>query len=134
VHGFRGSGLKLSRGFAADPGVGVEEASANRDRIGAYERAMSVPVAVYLNVYRWGVEKPVDRAVAALVDVENSTSATGNLDEVYKAIKTHIGRVSACLSSARANHLEIHGLGDAKTKTARIAEVFLKTRQAYVVA
>jgi uncharacterized protein (DUF58 family) len=96
-------------------------------------KAMFIPIAIYINVYRWEVEKPVDRATAGLIDVENLVSIVNSLEEVYKAIKTHVNHVKAVLSSARANYLEIQGFSDAKIKTARIAEVFLKTRYTYIV-
>uniref|UniRef100_A0A7C4BBB1 Uncharacterized protein n=1 Tax=Ignisphaera aggregans TaxID=334771 RepID=A0A7C4BBB1_9CREN len=47
-------------------------------------KAMLTPVAVYVNVYRWEVEKPVDRATAALIDVENFVETVENLDECTK--------------------------------------------------
>jgi uncharacterized protein (DUF58 family) len=96
-------------------------------------KVMFIPIAIYINVYRWEVEKPVDRATAGLIDVENLVSIVNSLEEVYKAIKTHVNHVKAVLSSARANYLEIQGFSDAKIKTARIAEVFLKTRYTYIV-
>jgi len=51
---------------------------------------------------------------------------------VYKAIETHVNYVKTLLTNARVNYLEVQGLSDAKMKASRIAEVFLKTRQAYV--
>ncbi|MCC6016918.1 MAG: DUF58 domain-containing protein [Desulfurococcaceae archaeon] len=96
-------------------------------------KTMLIPVAVYINIYRWEIEKPVDRATAALIDVENLVETVENLNEVYKAIKTHVNYIKTLFTNTRVNYLEIQGLNDAKTKTSRIAEVFLKTRQAYII-
>uniref|UniRef100_A0A7C1CD90 Uncharacterized protein n=1 Tax=Thermofilum adornatum TaxID=1365176 RepID=A0A7C1CD90_9CREN len=63
------------------------------------------------------------------MDPETGTLITGRLEEVYKAINTHITHVQAILSKARISHLEIRGIGDAQLRTVKIVETYLKARQ-----
>jgi uncharacterized protein (DUF58 family) len=93
------------------------------------KRVMMLPIAVYLTLQKWEIEKPVDNAVVMLIDAETSTPIVGKLEEIYRVMKIHVNHVKTLLSTARINHLEIQGIGDAKTKAVKIVETYLKTRQ-----
>lgn len=101
--------------------------------LGKLRRATGTPILVYLVVYKWEVEKPVDRAFLVLVDSENPLSYTGDLDELYRAVKTHVVHVKSILAKSRVNHLEVVGLMDATAKTVRIIDLYLKTRERQVI-
>jgi ribosomal protein L19E len=62
------------------------------------------------------------------------TPITDKLEEIYKAIKAHVSHVQALLSAARINHLPVQGISDAKARTVKIAETYLKTRQMHVAS
>jgi uncharacterized protein (DUF58 family) len=98
------------------------------------KRAMMIPAAVYLIFQRWEIEQPVDNATATLIDPETLTPITDRLEEIYKAIKAHVSHVQALLSAARINHLPVQGISDAKARTVKIAETYLKTRQMHVAS
>jgi len=96
-------------------------------------KAMAMPIAVYLTLQKWETELPVDRAVVMLIDAETSTPLINRLEDVYRAVKTHVNHVKALLSLARINHLEVQGIRDARDKTIKIVESYLKTRQMQAV-
>ena len=117
----RNSALVLVTDYAHD----VEEFG----QLTKLRKAFAIPVAVYITVNRWEIEKPVDRARITLVDPETGEPITGDLDEIYKAIKSHLSHIRAILATGRVNHVEIQGARDAQIKTLKIVETYLRTRQ-----
>lgn len=93
------------------------------------KNTLMTPTAIYLVAHMWETQLPVAGTTATLVDPETGTLITGRLEEVYKAIKTHITHVQAILSKTRISHLAIQGIGDAKMRTVKIIETYLKARQ-----
>jgi uncharacterized protein (DUF58 family) len=93
------------------------------------KNTLMTPTAIYLVSHMWETQLPATGTTATLVDPETGTLITGRLEEVYKAIKTHITHVQAILSKARISHLAIQGIGDAKMRTVKIIETYLKARQ-----
>jgi uncharacterized protein (DUF58 family) len=93
------------------------------------KNTLMAPTAIYLVAHMWETQLPATGTTATLVDPETGTLITGRLEEVYKAINTHITHVQAILSKARISHLAIQGIGDAKMRTVKIIETYLKARQ-----
>ena len=92
-------------------------------------RALMMPIALYITVGRWEVEKPVDRARVMLIDAESGEPIFEDLNEIYRAIKIHINHVKALLTAGGISYIEIQGARDAQNKVVKIAEIYLKTRQ-----
>jgi len=93
------------------------------------KNTLMTPTAIYLVAHMWETQLPATGTTATLVDPETGTLITGRLEEVYKAINTHITHVQAILSKARISHLAIQGIGDAQMRTVKIIETYLKARQ-----
>ena len=93
------------------------------------KNTLMTPTAIYLVAHMWETQLPAAGTTATLVDPETGTLITSRLEEVYKAIKTHITHVQAILSKTRISHLAIQGIGDAKMRTVKIIETYLKARQ-----
>ncbi|AGT36016.1 hypothetical protein N186_08390 [Thermofilum adornatum] len=93
------------------------------------KNTLMTPTAIYLVAHMWETQLPATGTTATLLDPETGTLITGRLEEVYKAINTHITHVQAILSKARISHLEIQGIGDAQMRTVKIIETYLKARQ-----
>lgn len=92
-------------------------------------KTFAIPITVYVTLDKWEIEKPTDKAFITLIDIETHTSILEDLDEIYKAIRTHVNHVKTVLSSARINFLEVRGIIDAKIKTVKIVEAYIKMRQ-----
>jgi uncharacterized protein (DUF58 family) len=93
------------------------------------KNTLMTPTAIYLVAHMWETQLPATGTTATLVDPETGNLITGRLEEVYKAIKTHITHVQAILSKARISHLAIQGIDDAQMRTVKIIETYLKARQ-----
>lgn len=96
-------------------------------------RAVLMPIALYFTVGRWEVERPVDRARVMLIDAETGDSVFEDLNEVYRAIRSHLNHVKTLLTAGRIGHIEIQGVRDAQNKSVRIAGIYLKARQQQLV-
>ena len=93
------------------------------------KNTLTTPTAIYLVTHTWETQLPATGTTATLLDPETGTLITGRLEEVYRAINTHITHVQAILSKARISHLTIQGIGDAQMRTVKIVETYLKARQ-----
>jgi len=91
-------------------------------------RTLETPLTTIFTVYRWEVEKPLDRGSIVFFDIETGEEIYGDIDNIYRDIKNHINRVKSYIEASAIPYIEIQSLRDAIDKKVKVLYLYIALR------